>query len=63
MDLRTEASYEHEGDVGNVTFPCGYTLAADGDTINLYYDAADTGVGLTPGSVRELLNWLDERGS
>ena len=37
-----EASYEREGDVGNVAFPCGYTLGADGDTINLYYGAADT---------------------
>jgi predicted GH43/DUF377 family glycosyl hydrolase len=29
-----EADYERHGDVGNVTFPCGYTLAPDGDTIN-----------------------------
>ena len=26
-----EAPYEREGDVGYVTFPCGYTLDADGD--------------------------------
>ncbi len=55
-----ETSYEREGDVGNVTFPCGYTLGADGDTIYLYYGAADTSVALARGSVRELLNWLDE---
>ena len=58
-----EAPYEREGDVGNVTFPCGYTLGADGDTINLYYGAADTSVALALGSVRELLAWLDEHGT
>jgi len=30
-----EAPYEREGDVGNVTFPCGLTIGADGDTISL----------------------------
>jgi predicted GH43/DUF377 family glycosyl hydrolase len=54
-----EAPYEREGDVGNVAFPCGYTLGADGDTINLYYGAADTSIALATGSVRRLLGWLD----
>jgi hypothetical protein len=58
-----EAPYERQGDVGNVTFPYGYTIDADGDTINLYYGAADTSVALATGSVRELLHWLDEHGS
>ena len=53
---------EREGDVGNVTFPCGYTLEADGDTINLYYGAADTSIALASGSVRQLLDWLDQHG-
>jgi predicted GH43/DUF377 family glycosyl hydrolase len=57
-----EAPYEREGDVGNVAFPCGYTIGADGDTIHLYYGAADTSVALAKGSVRRLLNWLDEEG-
>ena len=48
---------------GNVTFPCSYTLGADGDSMNLYYGAADGGVALASGSVRELLRWLDEHGS
>ena len=47
----------------NVAFPCGYTLGADGDTINLYYGAADTSVALAFGSIRQLLRWLDEHGS
>lgn len=36
-----------------------YTLGADGDTINLYYGAADTSIALATGSVRGLLAWLD----
>jgi predicted GH43/DUF377 family glycosyl hydrolase len=58
-----EAPYERNGDVGNVAFPCGYTLAADGDGINLYYGAADTCIGLATGSLRELLRWLDAHGT
>ena len=46
-----EAPYERDGDVGNVTFPCGYTLGADGDTLNLYYGAADTSIALATGSI------------
>jgi predicted GH43/DUF377 family glycosyl hydrolase len=55
-----EAPYEQDGDVDNVAFPCGYTLGADGDTLNLYYGAADTSIALATGSVRELLEWLDQ---
>jgi predicted GH43/DUF377 family glycosyl hydrolase len=58
-----ENNYECEGDVGHVTFPCGYTIGHDGDTINLYYGAADTSVALAQGSVRQLLHWLDEHGA
>ncbi|MFN0108474.1 MAG: glycosidase [Blastocatellia bacterium] len=54
-----EESYEQHGDVGNVVFPCGYTIAPDGDTINLYYGAADTSIGLATGSLSELLGWLE----
>ena len=57
-----EAAYEREGDVGYVTFPCGYTLDADGDGINLYYGAADTSVALAKGSIGQLLGWLDRHG-
>lgn len=57
-----ETPYERLGDVGNVTFPCGYTIGTDGDTIHLYYGAADTSVALATGSVRELLAWLDQHG-
>jgi predicted GH43/DUF377 family glycosyl hydrolase len=48
------------GDVADVTFPCSYTLAPDGDTLRLSYGAADSSTALATGSVRELLAWLDE---
>lgn len=57
-----EELYEREGDVGNVVFPCGYTLAPDGDTVNLYYGAADTCIALATGSIRRMLDWLDRHG-
>jgi len=53
-----EAPYETHGDVSNVAFPCGYTVGDDGDTLNIYYGAADTSVALATGSIRELLAWL-----
>jgi predicted GH43/DUF377 family glycosyl hydrolase len=55
-----EAPYEREGDVGNVAFPCGTTLDPDGDTLNVYYGAADTSIALARGSLRHMLRWLDE---
>jgi predicted GH43/DUF377 family glycosyl hydrolase len=54
-----EAPYEREGDVNNVVFPCGQTIGADGDTIHLYYGAADECVAMATGSIRTLLAWLD----
>jgi predicted GH43/DUF377 family glycosyl hydrolase len=57
-----EADYERYGDVQDVVFPCGYTVASDGDTINLYYGAADSCIALAYGSIRSLLSWLDANG-
>ena len=58
-----ETAYEKTGDVGNVAFPCGYTIGDDKDTIHLYYGAADTRMALATGSIKALLLWLDEHGS
>lgn len=55
-----ETEYEQFGDVDKVVFPCGYTLGSDGDSINLYYGAADTTIGLAQGSIRSLLDHLKE---
>jgi predicted GH43/DUF377 family glycosyl hydrolase len=57
-----EEPYERFGDVGNVVFPAGLILGPDGDTIRLYYGAADTCIAMATGSVREILEWLDEYG-
>jgi predicted GH43/DUF377 family glycosyl hydrolase len=54
-----EAPYERLGDVNDVVFPCGQTIGADGDTIHLYYGAADSNIALATGSIRRLLSWLD----
>jgi predicted GH43/DUF377 family glycosyl hydrolase len=58
-----EAPYERSGDVNGVVFPCGQTIGADGDTIYLYYGAADSCVALATGSIRALLAWLDSNSS
>jgi len=54
-----EAPYEQVGDVHDVVFPCGHTIDEDGDTINLYYGAADSCIAVATGSIRCLLAWLD----
>jgi predicted GH43/DUF377 family glycosyl hydrolase len=56
-----EEPYEQRGDVDNVVFPCGYTIAPDGDTIHLYYGAADTSIALATGSVRTIMKWLEQQ--
>ena len=55
-----EEPYEQHGDVGNVVFPCGYIIGSDGDTINIYYGAADTSIALATGSIRGMLEWLEQ---
>jgi predicted GH43/DUF377 family glycosyl hydrolase len=57
-----EEPYELQGDVGNVAFPCGYTIGPDGDTLHLYYGAADTSIALATGSIRAMLDWLEQHG-
>jgi predicted GH43/DUF377 family glycosyl hydrolase len=52
--------YEKFGDVDNVVFPCGYTIAPDGDTLHMYYGAADTSIALATGSLRAMLEWLEQ---
>jgi predicted GH43/DUF377 family glycosyl hydrolase len=44
-------------------FPCGTTIGDDGDTLLIYYGAADTSIAVAHGSVRALLAWLDANGT
>lgn len=61
--FRPEMPYESRGDVDNVVFPCGYTIAPDGDTLNLYYGAADTSIAMASGSINAMLAWLEHHHS
>jgi predicted GH43/DUF377 family glycosyl hydrolase len=54
-----EAPYERSGDVSDVVFPCGQTIGDDGDTIHLYYGAADSCMAVATSSISALLAWLD----
>jgi predicted GH43/DUF377 family glycosyl hydrolase len=58
-----EAPYERGGDVNDVVFPCGQVIGDDGDTIRLYYGAADSYMALATGSIRKLLSWLEQNSS
>jgi predicted GH43/DUF377 family glycosyl hydrolase len=55
-----EEPYEQHGDVDKVVFPCGCTLASDGDTLRIYYGAADTSIAVATASIRAMLEWLEE---
>ncbi len=57
-----EKDYELVGDVGNVVFPCGHIVMPDGDTLRLYYGAADSCIALATTRISALLDWLDDHG-
>lgn len=57
-----ETDYERQGDVGNAVFPCGTTIAPDGDTLRMYYGAADSCIALATGSIQACLRWLKSHG-
>ncbi|HEX9853971.1 MAG TPA: glycosidase [Acidimicrobiia bacterium] len=52
------APYEQSGDVPGVVFPCGWVLRDDGDTVHLYYGAADSVVGVAEASLERMLQFL-----
>ncbi|WP_420828968.1 hypothetical protein [Herpetosiphon giganteus] len=39
-------------------FPCGVTVLPDGDTLHVYYGAADSCIAVAIGSIRQILDWL-----
>jgi predicted GH43/DUF377 family glycosyl hydrolase len=41
-----------------VVFPCGWILDSDGDTLRMYYGAADSCVAIATASLEELLAYL-----
>lgn len=58
-----EEEYERTGDVPYAVFPCGWTIQPDGDTVYMYYGAADTSICLATGSIKQMLDWIDEDGT
>ncbi len=56
-----DAPYERTGDVSQVVFSCGWSLLDDGDTLRIYYGAADTSVCVATASLTALLRWLGRR--
>ncbi len=53
------APYETAGDVPDVVFPCGWILDDDGDTVRMYYGAADSSIAVATASLRELLGFIE----
>ena len=54
--LRPEAPYEREGFFGGVVFTCG--LLADGDSVRIYYGAADGVTAVADLSLDDILGGL-----
>ncbi len=61
--LGPDADYERSGDVSQVVFSCGWLLLEDGDTLRIYYGAADTSVCVATASLSALLRWLARHAS
>ena len=51
--------YERSGDVPGVVFPNGWVLDRDGDTLRMYYGAADNVVAGASGSLARILARLE----
>ena len=54
--LEPEMSYELNGQVNNVVFPCGAVVI--GEDLFVYYGGADTVIGVATMKLSELLNSL-----
>jgi predicted GH43/DUF377 family glycosyl hydrolase len=57
--LAPEETYEREGDVNDVVFPCGWIV--EGDELRLYYGVADTSMAVATARLSEVLAWLRSR--
>jgi len=57
-----EAEYERHATSKTWCFLAAIPLATDGDTINLYYGAADSSIALAHGSISQSSGWLDANG-
>jgi predicted GH43/DUF377 family glycosyl hydrolase len=55
--LEPEADYEKNGFFGGVVFSCG--VLVEGDTVKMYYGAADTSMACAELSLKEILDHLE----
>ncbi|WP_058486256.1 glycoside hydrolase family 130 protein [Defluviitalea phaphyphila] len=53
-----EESYEKEGDVDDVVFPCGWVLNEKTGEIKMYYGGADTCIAMATADLKELLEYI-----
>ena len=53
-----EMSYERQGDVNGVVFPCGWILDEATGTIRMYYGAADSCLALATAQLSEVMDYL-----
>lgn len=51
-----QESYEREGDVADVVFPCGWVN--EDDELRLYYGASDTSIAVATARLSHVLDWL-----
>jgi predicted GH43/DUF377 family glycosyl hydrolase len=58
--LGPDEPYERSGDVPDVVFPCGWALRDDGETLHIYYGAADTVICMAEAKLSQLLDHLHE---
>jgi beta-1,4-mannooligosaccharide/beta-1,4-mannosyl-N-acetylglucosamine phosphorylase len=56
--LSPREPYERHGDVGDVVFPCGWIVRDDGDTVHIYYGAADSVIAVAETSLQGMLDHL-----
>ena len=53
-----EESYERDGDVRDVVFPCGWVLDKPSGKVKMYYGGADTCIALATASLSDLLEYI-----
>lgn len=51
-------SYEKQGDIPDVVFPCGWVLDKGTGKVRMYYGAADTCIGLATATLSDLLTYI-----
>ncbi len=51
-----QESYERQGDVADVVFPCGWVH--EGDELRLYYGASDSSLAVATAPMSKVLDWL-----